>query len=87
MHRSPIRVSPSASVTWLASGCLHSSVAERDAPFGEVVGRQLHFDAITGQDAYVVFAHTTRDMCGDDMTIIEFNAKHGVGQGIDNLAL
>ena len=43
--------------------------------------------AITGQDANVVLAHTSRNMCGDDMTIIEFNAKHGVGQGIDNLAL
>ena len=31
-----------------------------------------------------MFAHTPGNMCGYDMTVLQFNPEHGIRQGFDN---
>ncbi len=56
-----------------------SATTVGDAPLAEIIGGQLDGDRIAGEDADIVLAHFARDVCGHDMTIFQFHAKHGVG--------
>ncbi len=59
-----------------------SAGAVNDATFGEIVGRQFDGHFIAGQDADVVLAHLAGNVRGHGVTIFEFYAEHGVGQGL-----
>ncbi len=54
--------------------------AECNPAFGEVVRCHFDIDAITGQHADTVFAHFTTGMSKNDVFIVKFYTKHGVGQ-------
>src|SRR5438105_2476657 len=60
-------------------------VAIGDSAAGEVVRRQLHLDAIPGQDADVVHAHLSGDVSEDLVSIVELHAKHRVGERFGDL--
>ena len=54
---------------------------------GEVVGRQLHHDAVLGQDADLVLPHLAADVGEDLVSVLQLNAKHRIGQGFDHATL
>ena len=56
----------------------------RDAATTQVVGGELHLDAITRQDPDVVHSHLARDVREHLVPILELDAEHGVGQRFDN---
>src|SRR3954470_12108429 len=60
--------------------CLSLLVPIGDSTAGEVVRRELHLDAITGQDADVVHAHLPGDVGEDLVAVVELHAEHGVGE-------
>lgn len=62
-------------------------VAINDAPTGQVVGRQLHDDAILGQDTDVVLAHLAGNVSQYLVAIVQFDTEHRVRQGLDNATL
>ena len=62
-------------------------VAVHDAAPGQVVGRQLHHDAVLGQDADVVLPHLAADVREHLVTVLQLNAEHRIGQGLDHAAL
>jgi len=55
-----------------------------DAALGQIVRGHFHGDLVTGKNADIVFPHFARDMGGNYMSILQFDAKHGIGQGLDN---
>src|SRR5947209_19682060 len=55
-------------------GCL-LLVAVGDAASGEVVGGQLHLDAVTGQDPDVVHPHLPGDVGEDLVAVVELHAE------------
>jgi hypothetical protein len=57
-----------------------------DAALAEVIRRQFDLDAVAGEDANVVFAHTPRDVGGEDVSVVEFNPEHGIRQGFEHLS-
>lgn len=61
--------------------------AEGNATFGQIVGGQLYSDAVTGQDADVVFAHATGDVAGHNMAVVQLDPEHSVRQGLDDRTL
>src|SRR5690606_4795483 len=61
-----------------ARRCLLHSVG--DAALGQVVGRHFDLDSVTGQDADVVLAHATGDVCDDLVSILQADPEGGVGQ-------
>ena len=62
-------------------------LAKGNATLGQVIGRQLNLYLVTGEDADVVLAHLAGDMGRDNVTIVELDAEHGVGQGVDHRAI
>ena len=62
-------------------------VPVHDAAPGQVVGRQLHHHAILGQDADVVLPHLAADVGEHLVAVLQLNAKHGIGQGLDHATL
>ena len=58
-----------------------------DAASGEVVGRELHLDAIPGEDPDVVHPHLSRDVGEYLVAVLQFHPEHGVRQGFDDRAL
>ena len=57
---------------------------ERDAALAQVIGRHLHLDPVTGQDADIEFAHLPGNMGGDNVVIVQLHAEHGVRKGFQN---
>ncbi len=55
-----------------------------DASLGQIIGSHFHHHLVTGENAYVVLAHFSGYMRGNDMSIVEFNAKHSIGQGVND---
>src|SRR5262249_31008530 len=51
-----------------------------DAALGEVVGRHLDQDLVTGEHADAVLAHPTRGVGDDFVLVLELDPEHGVGQ-------
>ena len=62
-------------------------VAVDDAAPGQVVGGKLHDDPVLGQDADVVLPHLAADVGKHLMTVLQLNAEHRIGQGLDHAAL
>src|SRR5436305_6946534 len=63
------------------------AVAIDDARAVEVIGRQLAAHAITGEDADAKTPHLARHVAEHYVVVVELDAEHGVGQGLDHLAL
>src|SRR5680860_1650416 len=53
----------------------------------QVVRGQLDLHAIARQDADVVPAHLARDVPEDLVVVVELDAEHRVGEGLEDLAL
>jgi len=64
----------------------HLFGAINDAALVQVVWSQLNDNAVTGQDADVVLTHLARDVCSNDMTIVQLYAEGRVWKGVNNLA-
>src|ERR1700751_4181447 len=64
-----------------------SLVSVGDPTPAEVVGSELHLDAIAGQDADVVHAHLPRDVSQHLVPVLELHSEHGIGQRLDDCAL
>lgn len=62
-------------------------VAVDDASAGQVVRRQLHNDAILGEDTDVVLAHLATDVSENLVSVVELDTEHCIRQGLDNAAL
>ena len=58
-----------------------------DAAPGQVVGRELHYNAVLGQDADVVLPHLAADVGENLVTVLQLNAEHRIGQGFDHATL
>src|SRR3954465_11018123 len=57
-----------------------------NAPFGQVIGSEFDEHFIAYQHADAVLAHLAGGMAKDFMSILEPDAKHGVGQKLNDLA-
>src|SRR4029450_11881701 len=57
-----------------------------DSAAGEVVGRELHLHAITGEDADVVLAHLPGDASEDVGSVVELSPEHRAGERLDDFA-
>ena len=64
-----------------------SLVAVGDATPAEVVGRELHLDTVTTDDADVMHAHLAGDVGQNLMAVLQLDTEHGVGEGLDDLPL
>src|ERR1700751_3444225 len=62
-------------------------VSVHDAAPGQVVGRQLHHHPVLGQDADVVLPHLAADVGEYLVSVLQLNAEHRIGQGLDHAAL
>ena len=49
----------------------------------QVVGRQLHQDAIPGKDPDVVHPHLPRDVGQDPVPVVQLDPEHGVGKRLE----
>lgn len=58
-----------------------------DAPFRKIVGTYLDADAITGQEAYAIHAHFSRQVGQYLMSAIERNAERRARQQFRHLTL
>ena len=59
-------------------------VAVGDATASHVVGRDLNLDLVPGQDANAVHAHLSRTVGEYGVTVLQFDAEHGVGKWLDD---
>src|ERR671916_2361750 len=64
-----------------------SLVAVDDATAGQVVGRELHDDAVLGQDADVVLPHLAADVGEHPVPVLQLDPEHRVGQRLDDATL
>jgi len=62
-------------------------IPEIDPTTGQVVRRQFHPHFVAGQDPDIVHAHLSGDRCQDLMPIFQPDAKHGIGEGLQNDAI
>lgn len=51
-----------------------------DAGFVRVVGRHLELHFVTGDKTDETLAHLARDVGEDEVTVFQFDPKHGAGQ-------
>ena len=58
-----------------------------DATSVEVVGGELHLDAIPGQNPDVVHPHLPGNVGEYLVAVLQFHPEHGVRQGFDDRAL
>lgn len=59
-------------------------IAIGDATAGEVVRRQLHRDLVARENADVVHTNLAGDRAENGHTVLQLNAKHGVGQRLSD---
>ena len=79
-----------AILTTLLDGCFnfHSVkflfVSERYSSFCQII--RGHFDPhfVSGQDPDIMHTHLARDVGDDHVAVVELDAEHRVGQGLDN---
>lgn len=57
---------------------------ERNASLGQIIRRHFNIHLVAGQNADAVFAHFSRGVRQNLMTIVKFHAKHGIGQDFRN---
>ena len=62
-------------------------VAECDTALGEVIGRHLHSDTVTGKNLDIVHAHLAGDVGSDFMSVFKFHTEHRVAEGFDDNAV
>ena len=62
-------------------------VAVDDAPASEIVGRQLHRDLVPGQNLDEVHPHLARDVGEHLVSVLQLDAEHRVGKGLDDRPL
>ena len=55
-----------------------------DPTSAEVVGGELHLDAVPGQDADVVHAHLPGDVGQHLVAVLELDPEHGVRERLDD---
>src|SRR4029079_8485000 len=63
------------------------ALAESDATFGEVVGREFNPHSIARDDTNEVLSHFACHVCGHDVTAIDLHAKARVGEGLGDHAV
>jgi hypothetical protein len=56
-------------------------------PPGQIVRGELHSYAIAGENPDVEFAHFPGDVSKNDVSVVEFDPEHGVGQRFDDRTL
>jgi len=64
----------------LWDGAAFLLMAVGNAPFGEVVGRHLHSDAVTCQNSNAVTSEFAREVGQDRTILIQLNAKQSGGE-------
>jgi hypothetical protein len=57
-----------------------------DTTLVEIVWGDLHGHFVAGQNANVVLAHFARDVSRDNVSVFQFDTKHGVRQGLNDRA-
>src|SRR6195952_78606 len=62
-------------------------VAVDDASTRQVIRRELHDYPVLRKDSDVVLAHLAADVGENAVPVLQLNAKHRVGQRLDDLAL
>ena len=50
-----------------------------DSTLAQVIGCEFDLDLVSGQDAYVIFAHFSGNMCCNNVPILQFYAKVVLG--------
>src|SRR6188472_3113449 len=65
---------------------LRSLVAICDATSGEVVGGELYLHLVPRQDPDVVHPHLPGDVRQDLVAVVQLDAEHGVGEGLQDRA-
>ena len=56
------------------------TVPEDDPAFGQVVGRHLHLNFVSGGDPDEVLAHFAADMSQNFVSVLKFHTIHGRGE-------
>src|SRR3990172_1263895 len=56
----------------------------RDPAPRQIIRRQLNRDLVPRQNFNKMHPHLPRNMSQDTVTVLEFNSKHGIGQGLHN---
>src|SRR5437588_7298952 len=64
-----------------------SAMAVDDPRAVQIVGRELAADAVAREDADAKAPHLARHVSEHNVTVVELDAKHRVGQRLDHLAL
>jgi hypothetical protein len=59
-------------------------VAVDNAAAVEIVWAELNRDAVAGEDADEVFAHTSGDVCKGLVLVLKLDLEHRIRQGFDN---
>ena len=62
----------------------YSLVAIGDPAPRQIVGRYLHLDTVSGQDADAVHSHLSRAVSQHLVPVLQLDAKHGVRQRLDD---
>jgi len=78
--RAKLRRSIPAARRAAAGRCAGLDVAERDAPFAHVVGREFERHLVAREDADVVLAHLAGGVGDQLMAVVQRDAVAGVGQ-------
>src|SRR4029078_13133452 len=73
--------------TFMSSLFPGSLGAEDDPRARQVVRRQLDRHLVAREDADVVHPHLSRDVAEHDVAVLQLDAKRGVGQVLEDLAL
>jgi hypothetical protein len=61
--------------------------APGDPTAGQIIGRKLDSNFITGIDADKILAHLSRDMRHYLVAVGQLHAEHGVGKGLNDLSI
>lgn len=55
-----------------------------DAAFREVIGGHFDLHLVAGENLDVVHAHFAGDVGDDLVSVFQFDAEHGVAEGLDD---
>lgn len=67
--------------------CRKLAFPVNDPAFGQIVRREFHPNPVPRHDADKVLAHPTGDVCHNDVSTFDLNAKSSIGQGLRHSAL
>src|SRR4051795_10441689 len=80
-----MREERTASTLRIAAKSSSSPMAVDDPRPVEVVRRDLHADAVTGEDADAEASHLARDVAENLVPVVELHPEHGVRERLDDL--